>query len=224
MLFLTQCVPLCQPPTPHPFLTTWWSVHCQAIWSVMLFTPPSSQKGKEKIFDKIWWLAQVVCFTGLLVLLVRAANKICVCVCVFVCLQYMIVCLPQALYCGAVMLSVTLLWPEPCSQRNQLWNWQVCLLHSPTLFPSLHTHWNTHFKPRTHNEAHSQKHTHFHSLRFKYTCTRELPPHPHISTDHHTSCRQSLSCQLKTQCKRNTLTELWWAAATPKRLFYNENH
>ena len=30
-----------------------------------------------------------------------------------VCLQYMVVCLPRALCCGAVMLSVTLLRPEP---------------------------------------------------------------------------------------------------------------
>lgn len=32
----------------HPFLTTWWSIYCQAICSVMLVTPPSSQKGKKK--------------------------------------------------------------------------------------------------------------------------------------------------------------------------------
>lgn len=41
-------------------------------------------------------------------------------VCMCLPLQYMMVCLPQALCCSAVMLSVTLLRPEPCSQRNQL--------------------------------------------------------------------------------------------------------
>ena len=84
----------------------------------------------------------------------------CVCVCLYVGLQYMMVCLPGALCCGAVMLSVTLLRPEPCSQRNQLWNWQVCLLHSPTLFLCLRAHTHTHIlmQPQPHNEAHTQTH------------------------------------------------------------------
>lgn len=42
------CVPPNLPPPPRPFLITWWSVYCQAIWSVMLFTLSSSQKGKEE--------------------------------------------------------------------------------------------------------------------------------------------------------------------------------
>lgn len=155
VISLTVCS--AQPP-PTPFLQhDGQSIARQSgLWCCSHFH--RAKKEKKKIFDKIWWLAQVVCFTGLLVLRVRAANKICVCVC----LQYMMVCLPQALCCGAVMLSVTLLRPEPCSQRNQLWNWQLCLLHSPTLFLPLHTHQCT----RTHATTHTwwSTHTDTHTL------------------------------------------------------------
>lgn len=107
-------------------------------------------------------------------------SKVCVCVLVCVRLQYMMVCLPQALCCGAVMLSVTPLRPEPCSQRNQLWSWQVCLLHSPTtlLFCSLS---NTHTHTHKCNHIHTQKRSLFHGLRFWYTCT-QLPPPLYIHT------------------------------------------
>lgn len=99
----------------------------------------------------------------------------------------MIVCLPQALCCSAVMLSVTPLRPEPCSQWNQLWNWQVCLLHSPTtlfffssffLFSLTHTH--------KCNYIQTQKRSLLHGLRFRYTCTHTHTPLPlHLPTSTH---------------------------------------
>lgn len=154
----------------------------------------AKRRRRKKIYDKIWWLTQVVYFTGLLVLWVRTANQggcacACVCVCVCVWLQYLMVCLPGALCCGAVMLSVTVVRPEPCSQRNQLWSWQVCLLHTPTtLFPRFHTHKNTH--RRSYNEAHTQTQKNAHSfmawgLSTHAPTTSPLPTSTHIHRQSH---------------------------------------
>lgn len=163
LLFLSLCVPL---NPPQPFLTTWWSIYCQAICSVMLLTAPSSQKGKNQnnprqdMMKLPRWCVSLLSWSygwG-------QPTKVCVCLCVCVhlhiCLQYMIVCLPQApaLWCCDAKCHPAPAWaPQPW---NQLWNWQVCLQHSPTLFFSLadrHTH--THIQPHTHNETHTQTHS-----------------------------------------------------------------
>lgn len=213
-------VSLCALHLPRPFLTTWWSVYCQAIWSVMLFTPPSSQKEEKKNRSVTRYDDLPRYCVSLASLSHRwgQPSKVCLCICCFcVCPQFSdSVCIPQALCCCIVMLSVTVLWPEPCSQRNQLWSWQVCLQHlTYTLSSPRHKHTHAHATAHTSWSPHENTHS-FSGLRFKYTCrSHPHPPHPHISTDHHTSCRLSHSCQQQIRCKRNTLAVFWFIGEPP---------
>lgn len=78
-----------------------------------------------------------------------------------------------------------------------------------------------------HARAHAQ-HAGIHGPRFRYTCTHHTstspttttathlhhPLHPHISREHHTSCRRSLSCQLQTRCESRMLTERRYVEVT----------
>lgn len=148
-----------------------------------------------------------------------------VCVCVYICLQYMMVCLPQALCCVAVMLSVTLLRPEPCSQRNQLWNWQVCLLHSPTLFLPLQTHTHTHTCNHIHIMRHTRRHTQSSMAWGLSTHAHTSPPPPHIHTypETITQAAGSLShASYKHSAKGICLqsSDIWWQLITWTH-FYN---
>lgn len=90
-----------------------------------------------------------------------------------------------------------------------------------TLSSLADTHAHTHTCNHIHIMRHTRRHTHS-SMAWGLSTHAHTspptppppPPHPHISRDHHTSCRQSLSCQLQTQCKRNMLTELGYMVAT----------
>lgn len=203
---------------PRPFLTTWWSVYCQAIWSVMLFTPLLSQKKKKKIYDKIWWLTQVVCFTGLLVLWVRTA--VCVCVCVATVCNGVFTRGPALQCCDAECHR-----PEPCSHRNQLWSWQVCLLRSPTtLFPSFHT--NVHVMKHIHK---NKKNTHSFMACGLSTHALTTSPHIHTYPPTITQAAGSLShASYKHTAKSNSLAELCCMVAThsthPSDLFQMRKH
>ena len=154
---LVICLALCssQPPPPLPFNMMVSLLPGNLVCDVVhTFIEPKRKRKKKNLWQDMMTYPGGV-FDWSPGRMGEGSQVKYVCVCRRVFLQYMMVCLPQALSCGAVMPSVTLLRPEPCSQRNQLWSWQVCLLHSPTLFPPL----NTHMQAHAHSEAHTQKHT-----------------------------------------------------------------
>lgn len=182
VISLTVCS--AQPP-PTPFLQhDGQSIARQSgLWCCSHFH--RAKKEKKKIFDKIWWLAQVVCFTGLLVLRVRAANKICVCVCL------------PTVYDGVFTPGLVLwscdaechpapawaLQPEkPAVKLTALSSALTYTLSSPAHTP-MHTH--------TCNHTHMVKHTYGHTHTFM---AWGLSTHAHTSSPHiHTQYPQTIT-------------------------------
>lgn len=111
----------------------------------------AKKEKKKKIFDKIWWLAQVVCFTGLLVLWVRAANQgMCMCVCV--CLYSIWWCVyPRP--CAVVLWC----WVSPCSGLSPAARETSCETDRFVSCTHLHSFFplNTHVLIHTHATAYT---------------------------------------------------------------------
>lgn len=156
---------------PRPFLTTWWSVYCQAIWSVMLFTPPLSQKKKKK---KNLWQDMMTYPGGVfhwsLGLMGEDSQPrwVCLCMCMCVCVYgYSIWWCVYPGPCAAVLWC----WVSPWSGLSPAARETSCeadrfvfcthLLHSFLAF--------THTK--THTDVHIMKHIHKH----KKTLTLSWP-------------------------------------------------
>lgn len=175
-------------PTPHPFLTTWWSVHCQAIWSVMLFTPPMSQKGKKKNL----WQDMMTCPGGVfhwsLGLTGEGSQQdMCVCVCTS---AYSI------WYCVYPRPCVVVLWcwVSPCSGLSPAARETSCetdrfvfCTHLLSFFPCAHT-WN-----HIHTKRHTFRHTHTFMASGLSTHAHASSPHIHTYPQTITQAAGSLS-------------------------------
>lgn len=125
-----------------------------------------AKKEKKKIFDKIWWLAQVVCFTGLLVLWVRAANQgMCICVCVFASTVYDGVFTPgPVLWCCDAECHPAPAWAlQPEKPAVKLTGLSPALTYTLSS-PWTRTYWSIHMQPHTHNETRAHTHTDTHTL------------------------------------------------------------